>query len=236
MIRQVFVLFLFGVAAFPSLLSAGEEVAVALFVTGKVQFTQGTKTEALKKNTVLTKSAKVETADGKADLQLGANAVIRLAPYTKIEIAELLSDGSKNTTQVRLVSGKLFANVQKSGQKEDLQISSASYTAGVRGTQFVIGETGNGSPKNEDSDIPDGVFVNEGQVAVDSSSGGSINVNAGQQASWNGKELLLGPLQEFMKEKMKIIQTFKTIKAENYKLLKDQKLKNQELMNGFPKS
>ncbi|PKA04120.1 FecR family protein [Leptospira ellisii] len=222
---------------FPSYLSAGEEVAVALFVTGKVHFTQGAKTEALKKNTVLTKSAKVETADGKADLQLGANAVIRLAPYTKIEIAELFSDGSKNTTKVKLVSGKLFANVQKSTQKEDLQISSASYTAGVRGTQFVIGEEKSGSPKNEDSDIPDGVFVNEGQVAVDSSSGGgNINLNAGEQASWNGKELLLEPLKEFMKEKMKIIQTFKTIKAENYRLLKDQKLKNKELLEGFPKS
>ncbi|XDD52479.1 FecR domain-containing protein [Leptospira sp. WS92.C1] len=235
MIRKIFFFscFLF---LFPQIIFADEEVAIALFVSGKVQFIQGGKTNSLKKNIVLTKMAKVETGEGKADLQLGSNAVIRIAPFTKIEIAELYSDGSKNTAKVTLVSGKLFANVQKSNKKEDLQVSSASYTAGVRGTQFVISEETNKSPRNEDSEIPDGVFVNEGQVAVDSTSGNNLNVQAGEQASWNGKELLLEPLKEFMKEKMKIIQNFKTIKAENYQMLKDQKLKNKELLENFPKS
>ncbi|TGL75804.1 FecR family protein [Leptospira yasudae] len=235
MIRKV-LFFLSIVFLVPQVLSADEEVAIALFVTGKVQYSQSGKTEALKKNTVLTKTAKVETGDGKVDLQLGANAVIRLAPFTKIEIAELLSDNSKNTAKVTLVSGKLFANVQKSNKKEDLQVSSTSYTAGVRGTQFVISEEKNKAPRNEDSDIPDGVFVNEGEVAVNSSAGGELDLKTGEQASWNGKELLLEPLKEFMKEKMKIIQNFKTIKAENYQMLKDQKLKNKELLENFPKS
>ncbi|MBM9501066.1 FecR domain-containing protein [Leptospira sp. 201903071] len=221
---------------FPQIVFADEEVAIALFVTGKVHYTLGGKTETLKKNVVLTKSAKVETGDGKADLQLGANAVIRLAPFTKIEISELYSDGTKNKTKVNLVSGKLFANVQKSNKKEDLEVTSVSYTAGVRGTQFVISEDKEKAPKNEDSSIPDGVFVNEGAVAVNTSSGGELDLKAGEQASWNGKELLLEPLKEFMKEKMKIIQTFKTIKAENYQMLKDQKLKNKELLENFPKS
>ncbi|TGM03643.1 iron dicitrate transport regulator FecR [Leptospira barantonii] len=235
MIRKV-LLFSSFILFFPQFVFADEEVAIALFVTGKVQYSQAGKTETLKKNVVLTKSAKVETADGKADLQLGANAVIRLAPYTKIEIAELFSDGSKNTTKVTLVSGKLFANVQKSNKKEDLEVSSISYTAGVRGTQFVVSEEKTKAPRNEDSDVPDGVFVNEGEVAVQSSSGGELDVKAGEQASWNGKELLMEPLKEFMKEKMKIIQNFKTIKAENYQMLKDQKLKNKELLENFPKS
>ncbi|MCG6195281.1 FecR domain-containing protein [Leptospira sp. FAT2] len=235
MIRKV-LFFLSIVFLVPQVLSADEEVAIALFVTGKVQYSQSGKTETLKKNTVLTKTAKVETGDGKADLQLGANAVIRLAPFTKIEIAELLSDNSKNTAKVTLVSGKLFANVQKSNKKEDLQVSSTSYTAGVRGTQFVISEEKKKAPRNDDSDIPDGVFVNEGEVAVNSSSGGELDLKTGEQASWNGKELLLEPLKEFMKEKMKIIQNFKAIKAENYQMLKDQKLKNKELLENFPKS
>ncbi|AOP36648.1 iron dicitrate transport regulator FecR [Leptospira tipperaryensis] len=235
MIRNVLLLtsfFLF----FPQILFADEEVAIALFVSGKVQYTLSGKTEALKKNVVLTKTAKVETGDGKADLQLGSSAVIRLAPFTKIEISELYSDGTKNKTKVNLVSGKLFANVQKSNKKEDLEVSSVSYTAGVRGTQFVISEDKENAPKNDDSSIPDGVFVNEGAVAVNSSSGSELDLKAGEQASWNGKELLIEPLKEFMKEKMKIIQTFKTIKAENYQMLKDQKLKNKELLENFPKS
>ncbi|EKR19755.1 FecR domain-containing protein [Leptospira interrogans] len=231
------VLFLVAFYLFlPQILFADEEIAIVLFVTGKVQYSQAGKIEALKKNVILTKNAKVETGEGKADLQLGANAVIRIAPFTKIEIAELFSDNSKNTAKLTLVSGKLFTNVQKSNKKEELEISSASYTAGVRGTQFVISEEKTKAPKNEDSDIPEGVFVNEGEVTVHPSSGNDLNLQAGEQASWNGKELLAEPLKEFMKEKMKIIQNFKAIKSENYQMLKEQKLKNKELLENFPKS
>ncbi|WP_061260538.1 FecR family protein [Leptospira interrogans] len=231
------VLFLVAFYLFlPQILFADEEIAIVLFVTGKVQYSQAGKIETLKKNVILTKNAKVETGEGKADLQLGANAVIRIAPFTKIEIAELFSDNSKNTAKLTLVSGKLFTNVQKSNKKEELEISSASYTAGVRGTQFVISEEKTKTPKNEDSDIPEGVFVNEGEVTVHPSSGNDLNLQAGEQASWNGKELLAEPLKEFMKEKMKIIQNFKAIKSENYQMLKEQKLKNKELLENFPKS
>ncbi|EKO14406.1 FecR domain-containing protein [Leptospira kirschneri] len=231
------ILFLAAFCLFlPQILFADDEIAIVLFVTGKVQYSQAGKTETLKKNVILTKNAKVETGEGKADLQLGANAVIRIAPFTKIEIAELSSDSSKNTAKLTLVSGKLFTNVQKSNKKEELEISSASYTAGVRGTQFVISEEKTKSPKNEDSDIPEGVFVNEGEVTVHPSSGNDLNLQAGEQASWNGKELLAEPLKEFMKEKMKIIQNFKAIKSENYEMLKGQKLKNKELLENFPKS
>lgn len=227
------VLFLVAFYLFlPQILFANEEIAIVLFVTGKVQYSQAGKTETLKKNVILTKNAKVETGEGKADLQLGANAVIRIAPFTKIEIAELFSDNSKNTAKLTLVSGKLFTNVQKSNKKEELEISSASYTAGVRGTQFVISEEKMKAPRNGDSDIPEGVFVNEGEVTVHPSSGNDLNL----QASWNGKELLAEPLKEFMKEKMKIIQNFKAIKSENYQMLKEQKLKNKELLENFPKS
>lgn len=63
-----------------------------------------------------------------------------------------------------------------------------------------------------------------------------MDLKAGEQATWNGKELLVEPLKEFMKEKMKVIQNFKTIKTENYEMLKNQKLKNKELLESFPKS
>ncbi|APH43342.1 Sigma factor regulatory protein, FecR/PupR family [Leptospira interrogans serovar Copenhageni/Icterohaemorrhagiae] len=231
------VLFLVAFYLFlPQILFADEEIAIVLFVTGKVQYSQAGKIETLKKNVILTKNAKVETGEGKADLQLGANAVIRIAPFTKIEIAELFTDNSKISAKLTLVSGKLFTNVQKSNKMEELEISSASYTAGVRGTQFVISDEKSKAPKNEDSDIPEGVFVNEGEVTVHPSSGNDLNLQAGEQASWNGKELLAEPLKEFMKEKMKIIQNFKAIKSENYQMLKEQKLKNKELLENFPKS
>ncbi|SHO47872.1 hypothetical protein NSIN_60002 [Nitrosotalea sinensis] len=38
-------------------------------------------------------------------------------------------------------------------------------------------------------------------------------------------------MQAFMKEKMKIIDEFRRMKDENYKMLKDQILKNQELLH-----
>ncbi|EMO29078.1 hypothetical protein LEP1GSC170_0248 [Leptospira interrogans serovar Bataviae str. HAI135] len=48
-----------------------------------------------------------------------------------------------------------------------------------------------------------------------------MNLQAGEQASWNGKELLAEPLKEFMKEKMKIIQNFKRSKVKITKCLKN---------------
>ncbi|ASV10310.1 iron dicitrate transport regulator FecR [Leptospira interrogans serovar Canicola] len=231
------VLFLVAFNLFlPQFLLADEEFAIVLLVSGKVQYSQAGKFETLKKFVLLSKIANVETGEGKADLQLGANAVIRIAPFTKIEIAELFTDNSKNTAKLTLVSGKLFTIVQNSNKMEELEISSASYTAGVRGTQFVISDEKSKAPKIEDSDIPEGVFVNEGEVTVHPSSGNDLNLQAGEQASWNGKELLAEPLKEFMKEKLKIIQNFKAIKSENYQMLKEQKLKNKELLENFPKS
>lgn len=78
MIRKILLFGSFLILS-PQIVFADEEVAIVLFVTGKAQSIQAGKTEALKKNVVLTKSAKVETGEGKADLQLGANSVVRLA-------------------------------------------------------------------------------------------------------------------------------------------------------------
>ncbi len=226
---------LIGFSNFFSPLIAAEEIAIVLFVVGDVSGLQDGKKVGLKKNSILKKQDEIETKDGKVDLQIGPSSVIRIVSYTKIRIAELISDAKENRAKIDLVSGKVFARVDKSSKKENFSISSPSYTAGVRGTQFALGEENSeqrkNNPENEDSDIPDGVFVKEGEVGVTTENGKTISVKTNEELVVSSDGLLKQPLEEFMIEKMKILEGFKKISEENYKMLKDQRLQNQELLN-----
>ncbi|TGL58843.1 FecR family protein [Leptospira sarikeiensis] len=222
-------------SVFQSSLFAGEEIAIVLFVVGDVQGIQDGKKIALKKNSILKKQDELETKDGKIDLQIGPAAVVRIAAFTKIRIAELSSDKKENKSKLELVSGKVFARVDKGSKKEDFTITSPSYNAGVRGTQFVVSEendsTRKNNPENEDSDIPNGIFVKEGEVGVTTGTGQNLSLRKDEEAVVSPQGLLKQPLEEFMREKMKILDGFKKIMEENYKILRDQKLQNQELLN-----
>ncbi|WP_207761441.1 FecR family protein [Leptospira perolatii] len=222
------------VSPFTYSIYAADEIAVTLFVSGKVSYTQNGKKLDLKKNVVLGKEDTIESADGKADIQVGPNAVIRLAPFSKVKIADLSSSAKENKSTVQLVSGKVFARVDKSDKKENFSVSSTSYTAGVRGTQFVVSEESEEArkqnPKNEDSNIPNGIFVKEGEVGVTTSSGNSVPVKSGEEAILSPEGLLKQPLEIFMQEKMKILDGFRKISEENYQLLKNQREQNQEMI------
>nr|WP_210410058.1 FecR family protein [Leptospira langatensis] len=216
-------------------LFAADEVAIVLFVVGEASGLQDGKKVSLKKNVVLKKQDEIETKEGKVDLQIGPSVVVRISPYTKVRLAELSSDGKENKSKVALVSGKIFARVDKSGKKEDFAVSSPSYNAGVRGTQFALSEETDDqkkdNPEHEDSDIPNGIFVKEGEVGVTTDNGQSFPVKANEEAVLSPQGLLKQPLEEFMREKMKILDGFKRISEDNYKLLRDQKLQNQELLH-----
>ncbi|TGK09088.1 iron dicitrate transport regulator FecR [Leptospira fletcheri] len=215
-----------------SAMEAADEVAVVLFVTGEASYSQRGKKGKVSKNLVLGKEDTLDTSNGRVDLQVGSSAVIRVAPFSKIKISELSSTSKDNSSTVELVSGKIFAKVDKSPRKENFTVTSASYTAGVRGTQFVISEEPKGSnpQAHEHSDIPDGIFVKEGEVGVSSSAGRDFSLNADEQAVQSQEGLLKQPLAEFMKEKMRVMDQFKKLSDENYQLLKEQKLKNQQLL------
>lgn len=216
-------------------LVAAEEVAVVLFVAGEATGIQSGKALPLKKGAILQKKDEIRTKEGKVDVQIGTSVVIRVAAFTEIKLSELFSDSRENKSKVELISGKVFARVEKSSKKENFSVSSSSYTAGVRGTQFIIGEEAEEvrkkNPEHDDSDIPDGIFVKEGEVGVTTQSGNDVSVKANEELVTSSEGLLKKPLESFIYEKMKILDHFKKISEENYKMLRDQKLQNQELLN-----
>ncbi|PKA16284.1 FecR family protein [Leptospira haakeii] len=219
----------------PSSLFAEEEIAIVLFIVGEVSGTQDGKKVSLKKNSILKKQDELETKEGKVDLQIGPSVVVRVAAFTKVKIAELSSDKKSNKSKLELVSGKVFARVDKGSKKEDFTIIAPSYNAGVRGTQFVVCEENEvqrkENPDHEDSDVPNGIFVKEGEVGVTTENGKNFPLKRDEEAVVSPQGLLKQPLEEFMREKMKILDGFKKIMEENYKILRDQKLQNQELLN-----
>ncbi|TGN00159.1 FecR family protein [Leptospira dzoumogneensis] len=219
----------------PSSLFAEEEIAIVLFIVGDVSGIQDGKKVSLKKNSILKKQDELETKEGKVDLQIGPSVVVRIAAFTKVKIAELSSDKKSNKSKLELVSGKVFARVDKGSKKEDFTITAPSYNAGVRGTQFVICEENEvqrkENPDHEDSDVPNGIFVKEGEVGVTTENGKNFPLKRDEEAVISPQGLLKQPLEEFMREKMKILDGFKKIMEENYKILRDQKLQNQELLN-----
>lgn len=219
----------------PSSIFAEEEIAIVLFVVGDVSGTLNGKKLSLKKNSILKRQDELETKDGKVDLQIGPSVVVRIAAFTKVKIAELSSDKKANKSKLELVSGKVFARVDKGSKKEDFTITAPSYNAGVRGTQFVVCEENEAlrkdNPDNEDSDVPNGIFVKEGEVAVTTENGKNFPLKRDEEAVVSPQGLLKQPLEDFMREKMKILDGFKKIMEENYKILRDQKLQNQELLN-----
>ncbi|TGK03907.1 iron dicitrate transport regulator FecR [Leptospira semungkisensis] len=214
---------------------AADEVAIVLFVVGEASGLQDGKKLSLKKNVVLKKQDEIETKEGKVDLQIGPSVVVRISPFTKVRLAELSSDNKENKSKVALVSGKIFARVDKGAKKEDFAVTSPSYNAGVRGTQFAISEETESqkqsNPEHEDSDVPNGIFVKEGEVGVTTGSGQNFPLKGNEEAVLSSQGLLKQPLEEFMREKMKILDGFKRISEENYKLLRDQRLQNQELLH-----
>ncbi|TGK59358.1 iron dicitrate transport regulator FecR [Leptospira wolffii] len=232
---QKLLILIFFAYSSPVAVAAAEEVAIVLFVVGEAIGLQDGKKIPLKKSQVLKTQDEIETKDGKVDVQIGASAVIRVVPFTKIKLIELFSDNKANKSRIQLVSGKIFARVDKGTKKEDFSVVSPTYSAGVRGTQFAIGDENNGkrseNPEHEDSDIPNGVFVKEGEVGVTTDNGDNVPVKANEEVVLSPEGLLKQPLEEFMLQKMKILDGFKKISEENYKMLKDQKLKNEELLN-----
>ncbi|TGL61199.1 iron dicitrate transport regulator FecR [Leptospira ognonensis] len=212
-----------------------EEVGVVSFVQGKILLT-GPRAkaggESVRINQILKKEDTIETKDGVCEIQLATQATIRMEKFSKLSLVNLLDPKTKQTT-VRAYSGKLFvkAHKQSSSGQNKLTVTSPSFVAGVRGTEFIVALPDAGGV-NSDLKLPDGVYVNEGTVAVQKDEKSKeILVKENEEIVVTGKELIKQMLADYAKEKMKIFESLDQIKEENYKLIRDQALKNEETMN-----
>jgi hypothetical protein len=212
-----------------------EDVGVVTFVQGKSILTgprakQGG--ESIRLNQILKKGDGIQTKDGVCEIQLATQATIRMEKFSSLSLEELLNPKTKQTT-VRAYSGKLFVKAHKQAAKgsNKLNIISPSYVAGVRGTEFIVALPDEGGV-NPDLSLQDGVYVNEGTVAVQNDeSNKEVLVKENEQITVSGKELKKEILDEYVKSKMKIFERLDQMKEENYKLIKEQFLKNEEAMS-----
>jgi len=115
--------------------------AVVVFSVGesKISHFDGTEEKAQLGSTVKTGDT-INTGDkGKVDLQFTNGSSIRVSPSTILDFAKLAmnTDGAVDT-QVSLVSGKVFANVNKAKKEDNFSVITPTAIAGVRGTSFIV--------------------------------------------------------------------------------------------------
>lgn len=212
----------------------GEEVAVVSFVQG-VNYAKSnrfkTGRETLKLGSILEKGDTIVSEEGSCEIQLATHATIRTNKYTEIKIDRLLDNSQ---TALELVSGKLFVKAHKEeGEKRQLNVSTPSYVAGVRGTEFLLA-TPNSEGEDDEINLNTGVYVNEGSVGVTANgSKNEVVVSENEEIVSQGNKLKKQILNEFAKEKMRIFAEFKQIKKENYERYKEQRRKNSEILNQF---
>lgn len=111
-------------------------------------------------------------------------------------------------------------------------IKSPTMVAAVRGTEFVLSAGDESAEPHEDSDIPAGVFVNTGKVAVSPASREDevIELAPGEQITGVDNALVKGVMEDFLKKKMKLFKQLNCMKEAQYKIMEREKNRQIELL------
>ena len=210
-----------------------ELLAAVLNVSGEAFYERDGKTAPAKIKTIFFKSDRVFTKKGKIDIQIGPSAVLHLAPYTSVKLAELTDTNNKTSIAVELDAGRgytKFAKPMPPGSK--YAIKSPTMVAAVRGTEFVLSAGDESEQPHEDSDIPAGVFVNTGKVAVSPASREDdvIELAPGEQVTGVDNALVKGVMEDFLKKKMKLFKQLNCMKEAQYKIMEREKNRQLELL------
>jgi len=134
--------------------------AVVVFAIGdsKVRHADQTEEKAQLGTTLAAGDNIVTGEAGKVDIQFPDGSSIRISPKSTIDFSKLSQTaGGATETQVALVSGKVFAKVNKGQKQDNFSVVTPTAIAGVRGTSFIV-ESGSGS-------LGDSVKVVEGSVS-----------------------------------------------------------------------
>lgn len=137
-----------------------EPTAIIVFSVGesKVQHADLTEEKA-GLGASLKSGDKLVTKDkAKVDIQFADGSAIRISENSQLEFAALAVNAKGNTdTRLALVSGKVFAKVNKASKDDQFSVITTTAIAGVRGTSFLVDRT------KPDRSV---IKVLEGSVAV----------------------------------------------------------------------
>lgn len=170
-------------------------VARAVFVTGNVLLKRGDALLPLKQGDTVKQGDHVVTGDSSfASLQVSELGVIKVSANTEFSFTGINSAGN---TELNLNEGAVYSNLKKLGKNQSYKINTRTYTASVRGTEFLTlaGKRGNG------------VRVLSGAVNVSTSSSSSDvtekkGVNVSDQGAISEYKLTELDLLELKKESL----------------------------------
>ena len=214
-------------------------VGIATFVSGKSYIKRKSKKNRIKINQVLFEKDTIITYKGQVHIQFLDSVLIKLLANTKITIEKGLSikDTKSGQISVKLQRGRVFNKIVKSRSKfnkdHSYKVISPSFTAGVRGTEFLVSE-------ETTSKTPKGVFVKEGKVEVASPKGAKVSfekitLTKQEQLLIKTNQIKHSILDRKIKQEMEIIGRLKFISRENYERLIKFKKKNKSLLDKIRK-
>lgn len=102
----------------------------------------------------------ITNKDGVVDLQLTDGVVIRIKQSSELKLKDLTVTDNNNSfhADLALKTGKVFTKTtSKLNANSSFKISTPTFTAGVRGTEFIV----------EDTDSKDQTLVSDGAVSID---------------------------------------------------------------------
>lgn len=220
--------------------------AIVSFVIGEAYVKTDSEIEKkISLNYVIFPKDKIRTTKNSyLDLQVTKDIKIRIKENTTLVLESLFLDETKLNASIRLEKGKLFTKIQNKLSKESsFQVQTATYIAGVRGTEFI-------SEENENSSK---TFVSEGSVSMDlldksgKPVGKEVIIDNGNKGSCENNSITETKLtedesnelqsdsksiasikEEALAEIEKILKTVDDQKAVNEQVLNSQKEKNLE--------
>ena len=210
-----------------------EMLAAVLTATGECYYERDGKADFAKVKTIFFKGDRVYTMKGKMDVQIGPNAVLHLAPYTTIKITDMSELEKKASIAVDLESGRGYTKFTKQmapGSK--YTIKTPTTVAAVRGTEFIM-SAGNETPEPaEDTDIPAGVFVNHGKVAVSPAEreDQAQEIGQGEQITYVDNTAVKAVMEDFIRQKMELFKKLNAMKEAQYRILEREKNRQIEAL------
>lgn len=210
-----------------------ELLAAALTVSGECFYEREGKSLPVKPKTIFFKNDRLFTKKGKMDVQIGPVAVLHLSPYSTVKLSELSEFDQKTNISVDLESGRGYTKfAKKMGPGSKYTIKSPTLVAGIRGTEFILSAGDEAPEQHEDADIPAGVFVNTGVVAVSPATREEevIELQPGEQVTGVDNALVKGVMEDFIKKKMKLFKQLNAMKEAQYKIMEREKNRQIELL------
>jgi hypothetical protein len=210
-----------------------ELLAAVLSASGECYYDRDSKTNRANVRTIFFKDDRVYTKKGKMDIQIGPSAVLHLSPYSSVRMSEISEMDKKTRITIALDEGHGYTKFTKPMTAgSQYVIKSPTLVAGVRGTEFILSAGADAKNKYEDSDIPSGVFVNHGKVAVSPvlRADDTVEIAPGEQITNVDNQVVKGVMEDFIKKKMALFKKLDVMREAQYKIMEREKNRQLELL------